>query len=84
MYAFSHRHYFGETSDGEAFDIVQQGVGYFTREQTWMVGFSYSILTELMRKIYDDLANGVGDVSKGRYDWRILRISTACLSVGAE
>ncbi|KAM0797609.1 hypothetical protein BDR22DRAFT_432483 [Usnea florida] len=36
-FAFSHRHYFGETCDGEAFDIVQQGVGYFTREQTWMV-----------------------------------------------
>ena len=45
---------------------------------------SYSPPSEPMRKVVDYLTNEVGDVSKGRYDWRILRISTACVLVGAE
>lgn len=37
VFAFSSRHYYGNTTDGEDFCIQQQGVGYDTREQTWMV-----------------------------------------------
>lgn len=37
VFAFSFRHYYGNTTDGEDFYIQQQGFGYDTREQTWMV-----------------------------------------------
>lgn len=36
---WSHRHYYGRTEDGEDFYIQQQGVGYNTREQTWLVRY---------------------------------------------
>ena len=37
VYAFSERRYYGNTTDGEDFYVVQKGVGLYTREQTWLV-----------------------------------------------
>lgn len=47
MFAFSHRHYCGKTDDGKDFVIQQQGVGYYLREQTWLVRSSILILLSL-------------------------------------